>query len=117
MTNGTATDRVVFTGRVNTKGFWKGLAFRTSGNTLTYTTVSGAGGDDFCCDYFTGPGGSIVVKANIAVGGATGSGTASVALNNSAIADSASYGVFQFDNGTVTESGTSFEGNGVNKNY
>jgi hypothetical protein len=115
--DGTAADRIVFSGRVSTKGFWKGLSFRTSGNTLKYTTVSGAGGDDLCCDYFTGPGGSIPVKANISVGGAAETGTATVELSNSAITDSPNYGVFRFDNGSVTESGTTFSGNAVDKNY
>ena len=112
--NGTASDKIVFTGRVQTKGFWRGLAFRSPGNTLSNVTVSEAGSDAFCCDYFDNSGD---VKAGIVVGGATQSGGGSVSVTNSTVSDSLGYGIYKFTDSTVTDTGTTYSGNVTNKNF
>lgn len=107
---GTAAKPIVFTGRVASKGYWKGVAFRSNNpnNRLEYTEVSYAGNNDsFCCDYFEGPS----ISAAVLVG-ANGVTNATLALVNSTVRDSDNYGVYQFDGGnSVTASGNTYTNN------
>jgi hypothetical protein len=63
---GTPTERIAFTGRQPSKGFWKGLAFMSVGNELTNTDISYAGNSDhFCCGFFDSTGDA---HANLVLG-------------------------------------------------
>lgn len=114
--NGTATDRIVFTGRTASPGYWKGISIRsrTSTNTLAYADVMQGGSSAFCCDYFTGPGGGTEVKANVSVGGAVSSGSALLKISNSRLAQSGRWGLFIFKNSAATQSANTFSDNTTN---
>ena len=108
---GTAADRIVFTGRTETPGYWKGLSFRSAGgnNVIAFAEVRNGGSDDFCCDYFTRDGDII---ANISVGGAVdSSGLGRLQLTDTVISGSPAYGVYVFKSATFSESGNTYSGN------
>ncbi|MFB1483170.1 hypothetical protein [Corallococcus sp. RDP092CA] len=105
---GTAQAPIVFTGRTQTPGYWKGLSIRSLSpdNVLDHTQVSHGGSDSFCCDYFTRDGS---IRANISVGGALGRG--SLTLTDSLVSQGAGWGVFVFKNATLTQSANTYDGN------
>jgi hypothetical protein len=96
---GTKEKPITFTGITQTKGAWKGLAFRSNdpANKLIYTNVSFAGGGEFCCDYFS-PG---EFGAAVNLGGATMDSPVQVTIANSTISNSGAYGLYLFDTGTL----------------
>lgn len=107
---GTSTDPIIFTGRVASKGYWKGIAFRSNNpaNRLERAEVSYAGNNDyFCCDYFEGPN----ISAAVLVG-SNAVKNATLALVNSTVRESDNYGVYQFDGGNaITASGNAYSNN------
>ncbi|CAM3169175.1 hypothetical protein G4177_26335 [Corallococcus sp. ZKHCc1 1396] len=108
---GTAAEPIVFTGRTETTGFWKGLSFRSSSgnNVIAFAQVSHGGSDTFCCDAFTGAGD---IVANISVGGAVdSSGLGRLQLTDTVISGSPAYGVFVFKKATFSESGNTYSDN------
>jgi hypothetical protein len=96
---GTKEKPITFTGITQTKGAWKGLAFRSNdpANKLIYTNVSFAGGGEFCCDYFS-PG---EFGAAVNLSGATMDSPVQVTIANSTISNSGAYGLYLFDTGTL----------------
>lgn len=103
-TQGTSADRVVLTGRSATKGYWKGLALLSLGNTLTETELSyGGNADAFCCGFFE-PGGGESTKANLVVGDYATTG--GVTINNVSSIQSGGRGVTALHSSTVTQQGT-----------
>lgn len=96
---GTKEKPITFTGVTQTKGAWKGLAFRSNdpANKLIYSNISFAGGGEFCCDYFS-PG---EFGAAVNLGGATMSAPVQVTIANSTISNSGAYGLYLFDTGTL----------------
>jgi hypothetical protein len=113
--NGSASERIVFTGRTPTQGFWKGISIRSknAANVISYADVSHGGSVQFCCDYFTGPGGSIDVLANVSVGGAVDSAGGRLRISNSNLSESGHWGLFIFKNSSATQSGNTFSNNTV----
>ncbi|AWR87172.1 hypothetical protein [Meiothermus taiwanensis] len=98
---GSAANRIVFTGTTASRGFWKGLAFRSNNpvNELSFAEVSFAGSNDsFCCDYFVSVND---IQAAVIVG-SNATSTATLKLSNSLIASSANYGLYVFGNGRLT---------------
>lgn len=112
---GTVANPIVFSGRVATKGYWKGLAFRSNNpaNRLERSTIEFAGNNDnFCCDYFTGSN----ISAAVVVG-ANAVSNATLALVNSTIRDSDNFGAYQFAGGnTITASGNTYTNNDSGNN-
>ncbi|RKH05144.1 hypothetical protein D7X74_34785 [Corallococcus sp. CA047B] len=110
---GTAADRIVFTGRTETSGYWKGISIRSSSgnNVIAFADVTYGGSDDFCCDYFTNAGD---IVANISVGGGNGSNQGRLQLTDSVISQSPAYGVFVFKAATFSESGNTYSNNSQN---
>lgn len=112
---GTLTSPIVFTGRIATKGYWKGIAFRsnTATNRLERTEVSYAGNNEnFCCDYFEGPN----ISAAILVGSVFVK-NAKLALVNSTVRESDNYGAYQFGGGNaITASGNTYTNNDLGNN-
>jgi hypothetical protein len=96
---GTKEKPITFTGITQTKGAWKGLAFRSNdpANKLIYTNVSFAGGGEFCCDYFS-PG---EFGAAVNLSGANMASPVQVTIANSTISNSGAYGLYLFDTGTL----------------
>ncbi|RKH14426.1 hypothetical protein D7V97_03130 [Corallococcus sp. CA053C] len=111
---GTAAERIVFTGRTATPGFWKGISIRSAGgnSVIAFAEVSNGGSDAFCCDYFTNDGD---IVANISVGGAVGSsGLGRLQLTDTVISQSPAYGVYVFKTATFSESGNTYSNNAQN---
>ncbi|WP_147451041.1 hypothetical protein [Corallococcus llansteffanensis] len=111
---GTAADRIVFTGRTETPGYWKGLSFRSAGgnSVIAFAEVRHGGSDAFCCDYFTSDGDII---ANISVGGGvSSSGLGRLQLTDTVISQSPAYGVYVFKTATFSESGNTYSNNAQN---
>ncbi len=102
--SGTPTEHVTFTGRSQTPGFWKGLAFLSVGNALTNTDVSyGGNADPFCCGFWEPSVGNPAAVANLVVGDyATSAG---LALTDVTSTQSGGRGVDVLG-GSVTQSGT-----------
>lgn len=99
---GVAGNRVTLTGRSPTKGFWKGVALLSLGNTVTQTDITYAGGDDpFCCGFFQGADNA---KAGLVVGDYATAAT--VTVTDSAITHSANRGVYRLHTSTITQVGT-----------
>ncbi|NNC17091.1 hypothetical protein HJC22_15330 [Corallococcus exiguus] len=105
---GTAEAPIVFTGRTETPGFWKGISILSLNpdNVLAHARVSHGGSDPFCCDYFTRTGD---IRASISVGSGTGRGQ--LQLTDSLVSQGAGWGVFVFKNGTFTQSASTYDGN------
>lgn len=99
---GTAEDRVVFTGRSATPGFWKGIALTGLVNALTNVDLSyGGNSDALCCGFFEG--GSDAV-GNLLVGASANA--ARVTLTNVTSTNSGGRGVAALGGSTVTLAGT-----------
>ncbi len=91
---GTATNRIVLTGKSPTRGFWKGVAVLSTNaaNALQFVDESFAGSTTaFCCAFFTNED----IKAGVVVGDNSQKATLTVA--NSTISNSATMGLFAFD--------------------
>jgi hypothetical protein len=102
--NGSASQRVVFTGRSPTKGYWKGLAFLSTGNVLHNADVQyGGNSDAFCCGFFE-PSNAGNTKSNLVVGDyATAAGVTLDGVNST---QSGARGVSALNGSTVTLQGT-----------
>ena len=97
---GTESDTIVFTGRQESTGYWKGLVFWTNNvqNELDYVEVSYGGSSNH---------GSGINKTTLGVGN-----SGKLSVTNSKISYSGDYG-FYLENGTVLES---FANNSFNDN-
>ena len=111
---GTALAPIVFTGRIQSAGYWKGLGFRSNaGNTLDHTVVSYGGSSTFCCGY--GGGGLSGHGANLVVGDTGGLNSAFTLTNSTVLhAGPTGYGYYVFPGASITQSGNAFTDNGLN---
>ncbi|RKI38392.1 hypothetical protein D7Y27_23865 [Corallococcus sp. AB004] len=105
---GTAADPIVFTGRTETPGYWKGIAIRSldANNVIAHARVSHGGSDPFCCDAFTNAGD---IQGNIVLGGSAGRGR--LQLSDSLVSQGTGWGVFVFKSSTFTPSANTYDGN------
>lgn len=106
---GTAAAPIVFTGRTETPGSWKGISIRSTNanNVIASARVSNGGSDPFCCDYFTNAGD---IRASISLGGGN-SGRGRLQLTDSLVSQGAGWGVFVFKDSTFTQSANTYDGN------
>lgn len=95
---GTAEQRVTFRGAAAGAGTWIGIAFRSNNgaNELAFVDVDGAGGGNFCCDYFGINGGD--AQAAVVLGPAEG---ARLALSDTTITDSGGDGLIVYPDTTL----------------
>ena len=108
--SGTATDRVIFKGRLGTAGFWRGINLLSVNNTINYATVRDAGNSKF-------DGADNGAKAGITIGGGFQTQTSSIALGNSIVTTSG-YGVYKHTDGNFTDNGgNDLSGNTTAKNF
>lgn len=99
---GTADEKIVFTGKEATKGFWKGIGLLSPGNALEHAELSYAGNDDsMCCGFFE-PMNAGSTLAGLIVGDYAIAGD--VSLSNVRVINSKHRGVSKLM-GTVTDSG------------
>ncbi|GMT98621.1 hypothetical protein KH5H1_27400 [Corallococcus caeni] len=105
---GTAADPIVFTGRTETPGYWKGISIRSldASNVIAHARVSHGGSDPFCCDAFTNAGD---IQGNITLGGNSGRGR--LQLTDSLVSQGTGWGVFVFKDSAFTQSANTYEGN------
>ncbi len=96
---GTKEKPITFTGVTQTKGAWKGLAFRSNdpANKLIYANVLFAGSAEFCCDYSIPSG----IVAAVSLGSSLIEAPVQVTIANSLIANSGNYGLYLFRSGTL----------------
>lgn len=100
---GTPSDRVVFTGRSATPGYWKGLAVLGATNSISHADITYAGNDDsFCCGFYE-PGGSASARAGIVAGDYQTS--AGLTINTVNVTQSKHRGVV-VSKGALTQEGT-----------
>jgi hypothetical protein len=97
---GTSSERIIFRGQEDIKGYWRGLRIRTNTNSniLEYVNISNGGSDGF-------DGGNR--KANIEVGGSN----ARCRFVECNVNDSGGYGIRIQSGGTYTLTSTNFSGN------
>jgi hypothetical protein len=107
---GTVALPISFTGVTATTGFWRGLAFRSNdpANRLVYASISFAGSQEFCCDYFE----AASQKGAIILGGATLGSPVQVTISNTSVSGSGGYGVYLFETGSLPGfASNTFKGN------
>ncbi|MEM7655663.1 MAG: hypothetical protein AAF399_06000 [Bacteroidota bacterium] len=95
---GTASDKIIFRGKENINGYWRGIHVETnsSNNEFIHTEVKNGGSNYvYCCNN----------KANILLKGGQ------MTVSNSEISESGGCGIYVQSNGTLTESDNSFSGN------
>lgn len=83
---GTSTENIVFTGKVKTKGYWKGILFLSNNeeNALDHVAIAYAGSNALP---------EVGVKANVALAGTEYSGSA-IKISNSNLYDGGGYGLY-----------------------
>ncbi|MEM6800874.1 MAG: hypothetical protein AAF696_05690 [Bacteroidota bacterium] len=95
---GTASKKIVFRGRTESKGYWRGIHTETNStdNVLEHVEIKHAGSNYvYCCNQVAG----LFVRGG------------RMLLQNSAILDNDGCGVFVRSGGTLTESGNTFSNN------
>ena len=93
---GTAGNPIIFNGKQNIKGYWRGIHTETPGNRMSYVTVQHAASNYvYCCNEKAG----IIVKDG------------DLNISNSNILDNDGCGIFVKSGATLTESGNTFSNN------
>ncbi len=93
---GTDADRIIFKGKENRPGYWRGIHLETAGNRLEHIDINSAGSNYvYCCNTKA----AILVKKG------------DLTIANSYIHDNAACGIYIKPGVTLTESGNTFAGN------